>query len=195
MAAPGSPIVPSPCGRRVHWGLLVLSLAGCADRGANGPPADQPSPPPIITLQELQSANFPADLLDRALVRLDQGRFPPADSSGEPIATLDLAEPVAIAAPGPGVARAAVVVRESGGGTGMFSWLHLLERREGPPRVVASAYLGDRVDLVSLQLSGDTVTVRLVTQGPTDPLCCPTMEVVKRFVREGAELVEARSEK
>ncbi|MDZ4675013.1 MAG: hypothetical protein SGI84_11205 [Gemmatimonadota bacterium] len=190
----GFPVFLSPRGLWAGWVGLMVTVVGCGDRGTGRTAADQPPPPTVITLEELRSADYPADILDRAMVRLTGGAFPPADSSGEPIATLELAEVVAIAPPGVEVAQAAVVIRESGGGTGTFSWLHLLERRDGPPRVVASAFLGDRVDLVGLRLSGDTVTVRLVTQGPTDPLCCPTMEVVKRFVRMGAELLEARRE-
>lgn len=167
-----------------------MALTSCGEGGSPAPPAGEEPPPTIITLEELRSADFPADLLDRTRVRLSGGVFPPADSGGEPIASLELGEAVAIEPPGPEVARAAVVIRESGGGTGMFSWLHLLERRTGAPQVVASGFLGDRVEVISLRLLGDTVAVRMVTQGPTDPLCCPTLEVVRRFVRAGGELVE-----
>ena len=173
---------------------LLIVLAGCGDGGSNGPPPDQPSPPAGITLEELRAAEYPVEVLDGAMVRLTAGVFTPADSSRRDIASMELHPMTAISAPGPDQARAAAIIMESGGGTGMFYWLHLLERTAASPSVVASAYLGDRVEIIALGFAGDTVVVRLVTQGPTDAFCCPTLEVVKRFVRSGSELVEAGTE-
>jgi hypothetical protein len=64
--------------------------------------------------------------------------------------------------------------------------LHLIVRTGGRPTVAASAYLGDRVELTSLDFVADTIAVGLVTQGPSDPLCCPTMVVDRKFLREGS---------
>jgi hypothetical protein len=178
--------------RRVWRPALAVLMALAAGACQPAPPAAEGSAAaPVITLDELRTAAYPSDLLDGSMVRLANGVFPPADSIGEPLAALELAEPIAASEPGAEVARAAVVVRESGGGTGTFSWLHLLERRDGPPRVVASGYLGDRIELMALRLIGDTIEVRLVTQGPTDALCCPTLEVRKRLIQSGKDLVEA----
>lgn len=174
---------------------LLLLLAGCSDRGRNPPPDDPPAPPAAISPDELRAAEYPADLLDRARVRLRDGAFAPADSGREAMESMALHPTVGIAEPRDGVARAAAVTLESGGGTGMFYWLHLLERTTGPPRVVASAYLGDRIDLVSLGFAGDTLVTRLVIQGPTDAACCPTLEVERRYLRAGEDLVEVKGGK
>ena len=183
-----------------RWTLALATtlsgvLGGCGERASKGSPPDTPFVPAPISIEELRAAEYPADLLDRTMVRLVAGVFTPPDSGRDAIASLELHPMVAIPEPAEGLARAAAIIMESGGGTGMFYWLHLLERTEGAPRVVASAYLGDRVEIVNLALAGDTVVVRLVTQGPTDAFCCPTLEVTRRYVRSGRELGEVRSEK
>ncbi len=169
---------------------LVLTLVGCGTEPPRAPATVQPAPPSPITLEELRSAEYPADILDVPRVRLTEGVYPaPALTMGQP-PSFELTESVALGEPGPDLALAAVVTRETGGGSGMFYWLHLLQRRSGPPTVVASAFLGDRVEILELRLAADTVTVRMVTQGPTDAYCCPTLEVRKQFVRAGETLRE-----
>lgn len=170
---------------------LAVVLAGCGERASNDSPPDPPPTPAPISIEELRAAEYPADLLDRTMVRLVAGVFIPPDSGRDAIASMELHPMAAMSEPGIGPARAAAIIMESGGGTGMFYWLHLLERSLGAPSVVASAYLGDRVEIIGLGFAGDTVVVRLVTQGPTDAYCCPTLEVTKRYLRSGGELLEA----
>ncbi len=168
--------------------LLAVLLAGsCRGDSANPPdaPAAPPAPGAPFTLQELRQAAYPSDLLDGAALTLHDGVYPPPGSVGEVEAGMELIEPVALATLSGVGPVAAVVVRESGGGTGTFSWLHLIIRTSGRPAVAASAYLGDRVELTGVKFLGDTIAVRLVTQGPSDPLCCPTLVVDRRYVREG----------
>ena len=60
----------------------------------------------------------------------------------------------------------------------------------GVPVHVASASLGDRVRITSITVQGGTITVDLVTHGPQDPLCCPTLQKVVRYRLVGGQLVE-----
>ncbi len=172
--------------------LAALLAAGCRGDSPNPPgaaPAAPPTPSAPLTLRELRQAAYPSDLLDGAALTLHDGVYPPPGSIGEVEAGMELVEPVALATlPGTGPV-AAFVVRESGGGTGPFSWLHLMVRAGGEPAVAASAYLGDRVEVTGVKFLADTIAVRLVTQGPNDPLCCPTLVVDRRFVREGVSAV------
>jgi hypothetical protein len=168
--------------------LALLLTGGCRGDSADRPeevPAAPPAPGTPFTLRELRQAAYPSDLLDGAALTLHDGVYPTPGSVGEVEAGMELIEPVALGTlPGVGPV-AAVVIRESGGGTGTFSWLHLIVRTSGRPSVAASAYLGDRVELTGLRFLTDTIEVRLVTQGPSDPLCCPTLVVDRWFLREG----------
>jgi hypothetical protein len=57
---------------------------------------------------------------------------------------------------------------------------------------IANTDLGDRVQINSLVIEEGEIVVDMVTQGPDDPMCCPTQEVVKRYELQD-ELVEVPS--
>ena len=100
-----------------------ITLDGTARRGVSGGPA--------------RPSHGPPDGAGSSPLRIRVGRT---------IASMELHPLAAMAEPGLDGARAAAITMESGGGTGMFYWLHLLERGSGTPSVVASAFLGDRVE-------------------------------------------------
>ena len=50
--------------------------------------------------------------------------------------------------------------------------------------------LGDRVQVESIGISLRQVQVRMVTHKPSDPQCCPTLRVTKRYELRGSQLVE-----
>ena len=74
-----------------------------------------------------------------------------------------------------GVPSAAVVLVGSGGGSGSFYSLHVVQEVDGAYQEVASTLLGDRVIVEGLAIQDDTVQVRMTTHGPDDPMCCPTL--------------------
>jgi len=80
---------------------------------------------------------------------------------------------------------AAAVLVTDPGGSGTFYDLAAVVFEEGKPQHVASAPLGDRVQLESLALEGGEIVVEMVTQGPDDPMCCPTQRVVQRYALRG----------
>lgn len=90
----------------------------------------------------------------------------------------------------------AVVLWESGGGSGVFYSLHLLARDDnGKLRDMADFGLGDRSQILDVKIVDDTIEVELVRAGWNDPACCPT-EHVRLSVRwDGADtLKETRAE-
>lgn len=166
---------------------VALAVVGCGPR-AQPPEAAEILDPPI-TRAELLSARYPTDLVDAGQIQLEHGMFRATAGKGaaEEVGA-QLADPVAFGTLSDGRSAAAAVLVMSGGGSGTFSWVYLLARDRGPVRVLADTYLGDRVELTRLHLAGDTVTVTLVTQGPDDPMCCPTMVAERRFVYRGGRL-------
>jgi heat shock protein HslJ len=84
---------------------------------------------------------------------------------------------------------AAVLLAESGGGSGTFISLALIVDEEGAPVHVASAPLGDRVVVQSLAITSDQIVVEMLTQGPDDPECCPTQVVTQVYALQEDTLV------
>ena len=89
---------------------------------------------------------------------------------------------------------AAAVLVTDPGGSGTFYDLAAVVFKDGEPQHLASAPLGDRVQLKSLALEDGEIVVDIVTQGPDDPMCCPTQRVVQRYVLRGEELAQVSSE-
>lgn len=89
-----------------------------------------------------------------------------------------------------GDADAALVLATSGGGSGTFLYLVAVENDDGAPKQVATVELGDRVQVPSVSIDSGEIVVSLVTHAPSDPLCCPTLDTVRRFYLDQGMLVE-----
>jgi hypothetical protein len=86
-------------------------------------------------------------------------------------------------------AAAAVLVTDPGG-SGTFYHLAIAVMEDGSPVNIASAQLGDRVQIQDVFFQDGEIAVRMITHGPDDPMCCPTKEVVQTYGMEGDELVQ-----
>ncbi len=85
---------------------------------------------------------------------------------------------------GDGINDAVVFLAESSGGSGVFTYAATVLNENGAPVNADTAFLGDRGDLISVTIKNGTIMVDMVTQGPNDPMCCATLEVVKSFTLE-----------
>jgi len=92
---------------------------------------------------------------------------------------------------GDGVEDAAVILAENSGGSGIFVYVAAMIDQDGVPINQATRLLGDRVQINSLVVENGEIVVNMVTQGPDDPFCCPTLEVNLRLRLEGDQLVVA----
>ena len=80
----------------------------------------------------------------------------------------------------------AVVLFAALGGTGSFYELALLSRGAEGWVNTDSVLLGDRVNVHAVRIENDHVVLDMTIHGPRDPMCCPTLEVTRRFaVRDG----------
>lgn len=68
-----------------------------------------------------------------------------------------------------------VVLSYNGGGTGRFAWLLVLSPGRGAPREEARFRLGDRIQIIDLEVVDDSIVMNAVVQGPGDAACCPTL--------------------
>jgi len=94
---------------------------------------------------------------------------------------------------GDGTPDAAVVLATNTGGSGTFMDLAAVVVQRGAPVNVAVGSLGDRVKINSLAIQERTIVVDMITQGPHDPVCCPTQRVVQTYQLQGDQLVQLSS--
>lgn len=75
---------------------------------------------------------------------------------------------------GDGVDDAAILLGVNSGGSGQFTYLTVVLSLDEEMQPLTSIFLGDRVQINSVDINAEQVTVDLVTQGPNDAFCCPT---------------------
>ncbi len=130
---------------------------------------------------DLESMTFLSTWFPSGKVALSKGRYrePAAPgSASEIIVTLSDKRAFGVIN---GRDVGAVVIFTSAGGTGTFYDLALLTKgAEGWVNRDIS-FLGDRVNLHAVEIKDDQILVSMTTHRPSDPMCCPTLEVKKHF--------------
>jgi heat shock protein HslJ len=96
---------------------------------------------------------------------------------------------------GDGEEDAAVILITDSGGSGTFHQLAVVLNQKGSPNHVASQLLGDRVEVKSLSVRSGEIAVEMITHGPNDPLCCPTLEVTQNYLLQGDKLADSQAPK
>ena len=94
---------------------------------------------------------------------------------------------------GDDVADAAVVVFVNTGGSGTFIHLLALRDREGTPVQAGREYLGDRVNVRSIAISGGRIFATMDAHGPGDGLCCPSIDTSRAFALSAGRLAPTRA--
>jgi hypothetical protein len=175
----------SPLRARSILALAFAALAGC------GPLAT--STPPGLTLEQLANTEYESPTPAEGTIRLTDGEFRQAAAPGSAseISVALLPDLVALGdLDGDGHNDAAVMLAGDSGGSGTFISLAALLNEDGSPRHAATAFLGDRVRVTFVAIDSGEITVELVSHGPADPLCCPTLATTRRFRLNQGSLVE-----
>ena len=136
-----------------------------------------------LNRSELQNASYPSDWTADGTAPLVDGEYREQAAPGSATETVvQLSDMVALGdLDGDGRADAAVVLISQPGGSGTFFDLVAVLDKQGEAVPVASEFLGDRIELKSLRIEDGEIVVDMVTQGPDDPLCCPTQEETRRY--------------
>ena len=95
---------------------------------------------------------------------------------------------------GDGVDDAVVFLAEASGGSGVFTYLAAVVDQDGQPVNAASVMVGDRTDINELKIENGEIVAKILTQGPDDPMCCPTQNMIKKYALQGDQLAETYSE-
>jgi hypothetical protein len=85
---------------------------------------------------------------------------------------------------------AAVIYGYNTGGTGFFTVLCAVMHDKGTPNNSALIDLEDRVKINSLSIRSGKIIVDMVTHGPNDPTCCPTVRKIVTYRLAGNKLVK-----
>jgi uncharacterized lipoprotein YbaY/heat shock protein HslJ len=93
-----------------------------------------------------------------------------------------------------GQPAAAVILVTDPGGSGTFYDLAVVMEQDGQPMNVATTPLGDRVQINSLSIADNQIVVDMIAQGPNDPMCCPTQQVLQTYELQDGALVQVSSE-
>ncbi len=184
--------------------LLVAAFSGCGEAGpgtdspseAATPAATAPATAAKPGLDEAARATY-SGIYDHAVILTD-GVYEgvPFAEGGASRPRVELIEEFELAADldSDGSEETVVLLAESSGGSGTFGYLAVLAREDGVVANVATAPLGDRVQIRSWGHDGKTIVVGVVQAGPEDAACCPSQVAVRRWTLGPDGLAEEPAE-
>lgn len=179
---------------RLAVALLAISVVGCAPTGAPDG-AQQLSTPAAPTLEVAAGARYLLDIEggDEAArtITLVDGNFEDA----ELYEAVGLIPDVQLRSDldGDGVDDLVVLLVETSGGSGSFSYLAPL-LSSAAARPAPATFVGDRVALRGWSMEGATVRLDVLQAGPEDPMCCPGELATRRWELQGDRLAEKAPE-
>jgi heat shock protein HslJ len=184
-------------------GVLVSACQSPLDQGApkatklmDQPPAADRSAP---TLQELKNAAYKGVKEAGAAFTLADGKW-----EGQPFAPGAASRPgvtfvrdfrLAGDVDGDGADEAVVLLGANAGGTGEMSYLAVVGRPGGSVTNVATALIGDRVQIRDARIDGRRIVLDVVQAGENDAACCPGDLVTRNWDLSGAALKEGAAVK
>ena len=160
----------------------MATLSACAPEEAPVPP-----PQPELSAASLRSAAYSSQHVEEGEIRLVHGVY---RDTARRVSVFFLPEYATGDLDSDGAPDAAVVLATTTGGSGTFLDLALVLNRDGQPVNAATRFLGDRVPVDRIRIVEGEIQVDLTMHGPADPMCCPSLEVTRRFRYESAEVVE-----
>ncbi len=168
--------------------------AATARAGATLAVATAPAPEAAnLGLLDLKSATYPSEVVPEGQAKLTNGSYEAPAAAGSAISiTVRLIDQWVAYGDlnGDGAADAAVILAESGGGSGTFFRLAAVLNAGGRPGEIVALTLGDRVKINSVAIRGGEISVALITHGPKDPACCPSLATTQKYRLVAGKLVE-----
>jgi len=144
-----------------------------------------------LTAEELANITYNSLLLEQPVL-LSGGVYTKTGESGgaSDVTTVQLLSAPVATGQVEGLAAAAVLLVENGGGTGQFVNLALVQDIGDGAVNTANAFLGDRTRVTNLAITEDGgIVVDMIQVGPNDGACCPNMPMTASFVKVGDQLV------
>ena len=92
-----------------------------------------------------------------------------------------------------GIDEYAVVLAENSGGSGSFIYLALLRPRGSAFVNFTTAFLGDRIQVTSLNVVDGAIRASMLVDGPGDPACCPSEHTERSWLLIDNQLSEVKT--
>ncbi len=147
-------------------------------------------PAASLTVADLKNATYRVkDLADLSSgtdsFTLTDGQYAlndPALSTDQPVLTVQYQQSAIGDLNGDGIADAAVILVANTGGSGSFEFLAAMVQGKGVLENVDTISLGDRVIIESLAIQDGSINLQMVTHGPQDPMCCPSLKTSATYL-------------
>ncbi len=149
-----------------------------------------------FTREELANTSYLNEFAKAGVVQLVDGMYrePVAEDSATELVVMLTNHAVFGDVTGDDIEDAVVVLVSQPGGSGSFYDLAVVRKQGEALTHMARILLGDRVQIKSMHIENGEIIVDMLTQGPDDPMCCPTQYVSNRYALESGELVLISSE-
>ena len=95
---------------------------------------------------------------------------------------------------GDGSNEAIVLIWQSGGGSGTFSYLAVMGRSDDEVKNLGTAQIGDRVKLRGGRIDGGSIILEVLQPGEGDAACCPTQLATRTWSMVDGKLIEGEME-
>ncbi len=168
--------------------MLFLAIAACSapvepvPTVTPVPPTLTPVPPtpvPGLTLDMLRNGTYFAPFYARTVTLVD-GAY--TEGSGATYYSVQMLDVYAMGdLNGDGLQDAAILLVENGGGSGQFESLVVVTDSGGAPHQAGQAELGDRFRINSVTIDSGRVSLDMLVDGPSDPLCCPSLPETQTY--------------
>jgi heat shock protein HslJ len=175
--------------------VLDESVETADEAVTSDPSTGEEAAVPAEIVEALGNASYPLDYTGTGIIQLTGGEFrePAApDSAAENVT--QLTEHIAMGELSSGQSVIAAILVSQTGGTGTFYDLAVLQVQDGVPSNPVTTYLGDRIVVNNLAIENGQIMVDMIVQGPEDPLCCPTQQVISTYELDNGELLQTSSE-
>jgi hypothetical protein len=171
-----------------HGSILVLALLGsaCAPRPDQSPGTDgygSAGGTAGLADSVIRNAEYRIEFGSVKRVRLANGRFDDPENHVSAILLQTLPGDL----DGDDAEDAVVLIGSSGSASGSLTHIVPVLNR-GRAVTGAATLLGDRIQLQAISLGDRTVVIEMITQGPKDPMCCPTQHVRQSYRLQGDSL-------
>jgi heat shock protein HslJ len=129
------------------------------------------------TLKEVKNASYSGIEGLKGSVHLVNGRWKgrplKRGSAARPVVNLVRDLRIAGDLDGDGASEAVVFLNYAPGGTGQFLHLAVVARKKNKIENIATALIGDRVQIRDVRIEKQRVLIDVVRSGPKDAMCCP----------------------
>ena len=149
-------------------------------------PAGPTTVPGVLTLDMLRNGTYHTPFYNR-IVTLVNGSY--SEGSGSSAFSVQMLNVYGFGdLNGDGKDDATIILAENDGGSGVFESLIAITNQGGTPHQESQKQLGDRVQVNTVDISSGVIHLNLVVQGPSDPLCCPSLPQKQNYWLIGSKL-------